>query len=32
MKTTEERMELLKDFLQDSLGETPSWYQKFEKQ
>ena len=32
MKTTEERMELLKDFLQDSLGEIPSWYQKFEKQ
>ena len=29
MKTTEERMELLKDFLQESLGEIPSWYQKF---
>ena len=32
MKTTEERMELLKDFLQDSLGEIPSWYHRFEKQ
>lgn len=32
MKTTEERMKLLKDFLQDTLGEIPSWYQKLEKQ
>ncbi len=32
MKTTEERMKLLKDFLQDTLGEIPSWYQRFEKQ
>ena len=32
MKTTEERMELLKDFLQNSLGEIPSWYHRFEKQ
>lgn len=32
MKTTEERMKLLKYFLQDTLGEIPSWYQRFEKQ
>ena len=32
MKTTEERMKLLKDFLQDTLGEIPSWYQELEKQ
>ena len=32
MNTTEKRMELLKDFLQDSLCEIPSWYQKFENQ
>lgn len=32
MKTTDERMKLLKDFLQDTLDEIPSWYKKLEKQ
>lgn len=32
MKSTEERIEILEGFLQDSLGEIPSWYKKFKNQ
>lgn len=31
MKTTNERMRLLKTFLQDTLGEIPSWFNRLEK-
>lgn len=32
MKTTEERMKILKELLQETLGEIPNWYKRFEKQ
>lgn len=31
MKSTQERMDLLKEFLEQTLGEIPDWYKKLRK-